>query len=517
MPVIEESFRRTEFERIDSEKPVFDHDRLLVPPALVRSISRESFRRIAFFFRKSHLILLTQKYHDPDSSENDRFVIGTLLENACVAAKGSLSLCQDAGTVVIYGWKNESIYTGADDAEELAQGALESYRNHSLRASQIGAHSFFEEYNTGENQPVQVHIEAYHGVRPQFRFLFAAKGGGSSNKTAFFSLSKAFLEKGRFEAFLEEQIRGIGTDACPPYRLAIVVGGTSPELNLEILKLATTEILDPLPYDESSWIFRDQEWEHRVLDIAKKSTLGAQFKGSDLALDARVIRLPRHAASCPVSIGLSCCAHRNALAYIDQTGVYLEKLCTDPAGVNLQTQIQRVDLDSPNLRETLSHFVPGDTLLISGTILIARDAAHYKWAQIIDSGQKLPDYLLQYPIFYAGPSVPPPGAVIGSIGPTTAGRMDDYADMLMSRGASLITIAKGGRSGPFIDACKKYGGFYLGAIGGAAALFAEQYVITNEIIDYPELGMEAVRIIRIKDVPVFMVIDSAGHYLFSLN
>jgi fumarate hydratase class I len=542
LPIITESFRLTDFDAflsIAGEKPTVKEGRLFIPPTLLRQTAEECFRQLAFYLRERHLRLLSEA---PDPSPHDRLVLQALLDNADIACQGELALCQDTGTAIVYGWKDESVCTGCDDAEELAQGALTAYQTQHLRASQVGFESFFDEYNTGTNAPAQVHIAACPDSLggPRYRFLLVAKGGGSSNKTAYFSLTKAFLEPERFERFLEEQISALGTAACPPYRLAVVVGGTSPEQNLEILKLATTEVLDPAPFEGASWIRRDRYWEERTMDMGKRSGLGAQFGGTNLLLDTRVLRLPRHAASCPVSIGVSCAAHRNMLGFIDADGIHLERLCRSPSSVVLNAgearqapcstkppvkppvnrvrhqsapHSQHIDLNValPTLCSTLSQFSVGDRLLLSGSLLVARDAAHQKWYQEWAAGRQLPDYLMQHPIFYAGPSAPPPGKITGSIGPTTAGRMDYYADALMSAGASRVTIAKGNRSQHWVAACQQYGGFYLGTIGGAAALVAEKHITGDTVIDYPELGMEAVRRIEVCDLPVFVITDDKGN------
>ncbi|MDR2364004.1 MAG: FumA C-terminus/TtdB family hydratase beta subunit [Spirochaetaceae bacterium] len=545
--LIADAFRKTQFKlpQAPGEKPVLSGGRLFIPPALLRRAAEEAFSSLAFYFRESHLELLAGPLSDPELSPNDRWVLSSLLENALIAARGELALCQDTGTAVIYGWKDEGVYTGGDDGAELEAGTARAYEKNHLRFSQIAPSSFFEEYQTGNNLPAQIRLEALpgEGPNPRYCFLFAAKGGGSSNKTAYFSKTKALLEENAFDAFLAEKIPALGTAACPPYRLAVVVGGTSPEVNLEVLKLATTEILDGAPFFASpggsagqnrGWIFRDPYWENRVMEIGRKSGLGAQFGGTSLLLDARVLRLTRHAASCPVSIGVSCNAHRNLLAYIDGEGLHLEKLAEAPGeffarrgipvsaagpglgGGSTEEDIPRIGLDRPlgEIRAALSRLRAGDRVLLSGKLLVARDAAHLRWHTLITRGRELPEYLFKYPIYYAGPAATPPGKVIGSLGPTTAQRMDPYGEEFMSRGASLVTLAKGNRSPQWRGACKKYGGFYLGAIGGAAALSAERHIISGEIIDYPELGMEAVRLIEVRDLPAFILIDDKGEGLY---
>ncbi|MDR1904166.1 MAG: FumA C-terminus/TtdB family hydratase beta subunit [Treponema sp.] len=544
--IINAAFQNTRFTALDGEKPELRDGRLFVPSSLLRCLAEECFRSIAFYFRESHLACLAGALVDPASSANDRITLKALLKNALIAAKGELALCQDTGTAVVYGWKPEAVFTGGCDAAELEAGTAAAYLKNHLRASQVAPLSFFEEYNTGNNLPAQIRIEAVPCTAAglTYRFLFAAKGGGSSNKTSLFSMSKALLEEKTFEEFLEDKIRSLGTAACPPYRIAVVIGGTSPEINLDILKLATTEILDKAPYFEEykgplSPLLRDTYWEEKVLEIGRKTGIGAQFGGRQFLLDARVIRMPRHAASCPVSIGVSCSAHRNMLAYIDRNGAYVEELCRDPgrfldsysislpdlSGVSddnraadrdARAGVYKLDLNLPlqAVRAGLDSLRIGDRLSLCGKLLVARDAAHLKWHELILAGKELPQYLSRHPIYYAGPAATPPGMVIGSLGPTTAQRMDRYAEELMSRGVSLITLAKGNRGGTWTEACKKYGGFYLGTIGGAAALLAEENVVAGEVLDYPELGMEAVRLIEVRELSAFIIVDNKGNELY---
>jgi fumarate hydratase class I len=557
-PIINKAFQNTPFTALEGEKPELRDGWLFVPPSLLRNLAEECLKSTAFYFRESHLACLAAALTDPASSANDRITLKALLKNAVIAAKGKLALCQDTGTAVIYGWKPESVVTGADDAAELEAGTESAYLKNHLRSSQVAPLSFFEEYNTGSNLPAQIHLEAVPCTPPSmpdacqdnagdlsYRFLFIAKGGGSSNKTALFAMSKALLEEKTFEEFLEEKIGLLGTAACPPYRIAVVIGGTSPELNLDILKLATTEILDGAPYFEEGkggYLLRDRYWEGKVIEIGRKTGIGAQFGGRQFFLDARVLRMPRHAASCPVSIGVSCSAHRNMLAYIDRNGARIEKLCFKPGAFldslgiglsdvsllsdsdknlaktakNARSGIYKLDLNLPvkDLCAELDGLRAGDRLSLWGKLLVARDAAHLKWHEHILAVKDLPGYLYRHPIYYAGPAAAPPGMHIGSLGPTTAQRMDCYAQELMSRGISLITLAKGNRSSAWTQACKKYGGFYLGTIGGAAALLAEENVVASEILDYPELGMEAVRLIEVKDLTAFIIVDNKGNELY---
>jgi len=581
--IIDKAFEKTGFRVFESALPEahasvsVQEGRLVVPASLLQELAREAFHDASFYLRRSHLAAWAALLEDPAATENDRFVVTALIRNALVAAEGELALCQDTGTSTIVAWKSEGIWTSADDDSFLATGTAQAYKRYYLRSSQVAARSMFDEYDTGDNQPSQIHIHAVPDSdgEPSYRFLFVAKGGGSANKTSLFQMTKALLEPARFEAFLREKVAALGVAACPPYRLAVVVGGTSSEENLSVLKLATTEILDnseyfgqepgagidnasnagstgsgsgfgPEPSAAHAWIHRDAFWERRLMEIASESGLGAQFGGIALAMDARVIRLARHAGSCPVSIGVSCSAHRNILAIIDRSGVRIEKLEKNPAAYlrslggtvarlaenhKPSTRVQRterpdladeipathinLDLSMTGLKEALSILSPGDRVLLSGTLLVARDAAHARWHALITKGNALPGYLKEHPIYYAGPSATPEGKTIGSFGPTTAQRMDGYAEELMSRGAALVTLAKGNRASSWTEACKRYGGFYLGTIGGAAALIAEENILESEILDYADLGMEAVRRIRVRDLPAFLVTDDKGGELYS--
>ena len=540
-PVIRKAFDKTKFRTLDTggEKPRVEGDRLIIPPALLTKTAEECFKDIAFYFRESHLDLISKPLGEASTPDNDRQVLKWLLENAVISSKGELTLCQDTGTAIIYGWKDEGVYSGGEDTEALEEGAAAAYKKNHLRASMTAASSFFGEFNTKTNLPAQFRIEATHpgSGKPAFRFLFVAKGGGSSNKTSLFAMTKALLEKDNFEAFLREKIASLGTAACPPYRLAFFIGGTSPELNLEVLKLATCEALDDAPYfpegeeikdGSRGWIWRDKYWEERAMQIARETGFGAQFGGENLLLDVRILRMPRHAAACPVSMGVNCIAHRNMMAYIDSDGVHVEQLAQDPAaflqkkGIDLSAKKEggaegiRINLEKPikEICAELTKHKVGTMLLLSGKILVARDAAHLKWHTLLKEGKPLPEYLPKYIIYYAGPSATPPGKIIGSLGPTTAGRMDPYGDAFMNQGFSLITLAKGNRSEGWKQACAKYGGFYLGGLGGGAALLAEENVIGDELVDYPELGMEAVRLITVKDLPAFILIDDKNNSLY---
>lgn len=545
--IIGAAFAAARFEPLDmgDHRPRMSSGRLMVEPSALRILAREAFRSASFYLRRSHLALWAEAIEDGSLSENDRIILEALIRNAAIAAEGALPLCQDTGTATVVGWKDESVATGGRDDEALSTGIADAYGSCNLRSSQVGALSFFDEFDTRDNLPAQIRIEAGEdgASGPSYRFLFIAKGAGSANKTSLSMLSKALLEERAFDSFLAEKIAALGTAACPPYRLAVVVGGTSPEENLSMLKLATTELLDAaLPFGpgedeahsrERGWIRRDSYWEGRLMDHARRSGLGAQFGGSSLALDARVLRLPRHAGSCPVSVGVSCSAHRNILAVIDADGVRLEKLERAPAAflrarggraaelvgrasAEADAGLPRIDLDRPmaEIRAQLGKLAVGDRMLLSGRLLVARDAAHLRWHALIREGKPLPAYLRDHPIYYAGPADTPEGKVIGSFGPTTAQRMDPYGEELMSRGASLVTLAKGNRAGSWADACAAHGGFYLGTVGGAAALLAEENILESEVLDYEELGMEAVRRIRVDRLMAFLLVNDRGEDLY---
>jgi fumarate hydratase class I len=533
LQLIRERFEKTEYTAFETaEKPVLRDGRLFVPAACLEALALEAFRRMAFFYRRTHLELLAAACDMAGTGASERLLINSLLENAVIAAEGRLPLCQDTGTAFVYAWKPENVITGADDRAALERGIGAAYKKYRLRASQLVPVSFFDERNTGNNLPACIHTEAVPPedplgeASPGYRFMFAAKGGGSSNKTSYFPASPDILSEAEFDRFLREKITALGTAACPPYRLAVVAGGLSPEHNLETLKLATTELLDGAPYfgapeaaasERPFPVYRDSFWEKRAMEIAEQSGLGAQLGGKRLVLDVRVLRLGRHAASCPVSIGVSCTAHRNMLAFIDKRGIFLEKLEENPAGF-LKTVLKdwpsaapdghetpRVSLDRPmtELCALLSGFKTGTALLVSGKMLVARDAAHLAWRKLIENRAPLPEYLFKYPVFYSGPSETPAGCVTGSIGPTTSARMDGFAKELLPLGASLVTAGKGGRSALWTETARKYGGAYLIAAGGAAALIASANVISVKVIDYPELAMEAVRLLEVKDLRVF--------------
>lgn len=525
---------------------------LIVDGKILAVFAEQAFKRLSFTFPQEHLESLLKVACDPASSENDRLVAVKLLENAVIAAKGTLPLCQDTGVAQVFAWKDSSVYSilnaadgtasFASDTEALTAGVGKAYKENNLRFSINIPSSLFDEKNSATNLPAQVDVFSTNGSgEPSYRFLFCAKGGGSSNKTDFTCATKALLNPQSFERFLQTKIAALGTAACPPYTIAVVIGGLSPEQNLQTLKLATTGYWDAVEAlnevgSAIRWTdtvggvrpLRCKDWEERVLHIAAETGLGAQFGGFHLAAHARVFRLPRHGASCFASIGVSCNAHRNLVGYISREGAFLQKNVSDPrpffekaaaytSGADAHHgEPVKVDLSSIDVaRAKLSDYPVGQAFLFSGEILVARDAAHARWKALLESGKPLPDYTLHYPILYAGPAETPKGAVIGSFGPTTANRMDPYADDLMSRGAALITIAKGNRSEQWRTACKKYGAFYLGTIGGAAALIAEKHITARKVLDYPDLGMEAVQLISVKDLPVFLITDDKGNDFYA--
>lgn len=512
------------------------NDAVEIDSELIYKTIKTCFEKLSFTFPKRHLEHLIAAALNPNASDNDRYVCASLLKNATVAAKQKLPLCQDTGIANIFGWKDTSVVVNGDEHNSISNAVKEVYINKKLRFSTTQPDSFFTEHDPKNNLPANVMLfsSSKKDSLPAYHFLCCAKGGGSSNKTSFVQGTKANLNDASFESFVTEKIKALGTSACPPYTIAVVAGGLSPEQNLLALKLATAGCYDSKEKIErlnnsgslNCNSFRDEEWEKRVLKIAEKTGLGAQFGGTQMALEAIVIRLPRHGASCPLSVGVSCSAHRNLEAYINKDGIYIEQTELHPenlkdfskavsfADLNPKTNSQTICLNTDDgidkCKDKLDKLKCGTRIQVSGTILVARDAAHARWKQLIDNGEQLPDYCTKYPICYAGPAQTPDGYVIGSFGPTTAGRMDSYGDLLMSRGTSLITLAKGNRSKYWSDCCKKYGAFYLGTIGGAAALIAESYITDVKVIDYPELGMEAVRLVKVKNLPAFILTDNKG-------
>lgn len=490
---------------------------LLIQDALLETVSNRAFNVASFRFEESHIRDLILCCNKPSSSKNDKLVIASILQNAQIAFEGKLPLCQDTGVANIFGFKDNNVVVNGNEYAALSRGALSAYKANNLRFSTVKAKDFFTEYDPKDNSPAFIFLEEKcpQSSPPEYQFLFCAKGGGSSNKTQFFQCTKALLNKEAFTNFLKENIPNLGVSACPPYTICCVVGGLSPEQNLLALKLATCTV-DIAPVDT--------ELSSLLQKIACDCGYGAQFGGARMCLNAKVLRLPRHAASCPVSIGVSCSAHRNIKAFIDKDGAFIQKT-VEPALVEgfasassysiSETQTIFTDRGIKNMTENLRKIAVGAMVQISGKILVARDAAHARWYSLLQEGKSLPSYCMQYPICYAGPSQTPQGFVIGSFGPTTAGRMDFYAQSLMSQGASLVTIAKGNRSKEYSKMCKKYGGFYLGAIGGVAALIASTYIKSQEIIDYSDLGMEAVRLVEVVKLPVFVLIDDKGNDFYA--
>ncbi len=497
---------------------------LLVEPRALTMLAEEAFHDVSFYFRTRHLEGLAGILDDPKSSQNDRFVAAALLKNAIIAAEGLLPTCQDTGTANIIAHKGERVLTGVNDVRWLARGVFDAYAENNLRYSQVVPASMFDEENTGTNLPAQVDITAEPGA--DYTFLFVAKGGGSSNKTSLYQENKSLLtSEMRLEGFLAEKIKSIGVAACPPYRLAVVIGGTSPEMCLKTVKLASTGYLDDLVTKPGApgEAYRDLAWEKRVLALAQANGLGAQFGGKYFALEARVIRLPRHAGSLPVGIGVGCNADRNAKAKITRRGVFLETLDRDPA--RFLPKLDRIegeagvpiDLDRPMddiVAEFARHPV-GTRVSLNGLLVVARDIAHARLKKILDEGKPLPEYFTTHPVYYAGPAKTPKGMPSGSFGPTTAQRMDGYIAEFMKAGASRVTLAKGNRSPAVIDACRESNGIYLGTIGGAAALVAKEHIRSSEVIDFPDLGMEAVHMIRVVNLPAFIIYDNKGHNLYA--
>jgi len=497
---------------------------LVVEPATLRRLTFEAVRDISHLFRPGHLQQLRNIIEDPDASANDRFVALEMLKNANVAAGGVLPSCQDTGTAVVIGKKGENVFTGADDEEMLSAGVYDAYTRTNLRYSQMAPLSMFEEKNTATNLPAQVELYAVPGET--YEFLFITKGGGSANKTFLFQQTPAVLNEASLLKFLDEHIRGLGTAACPPYHLAVVVGGMSAEFTLKTVKLASCRYLDTLPTsgNETGRAFRDVELEKKILQLTRETGIGAQFGGKYFAHDVRVIRLPRHAASCPIGIGVSCSADRQAKAKITREGVFLEQLERNPAKYlpdvgddELSGEVVKIDLTRPmsEIRATLSRYPIKTRLALSGPMVVARDIAHAKLKQRLDAGQDLPDYIKNHVVYYAGPAKKPEGYASGSFGPTTAGRMDAYVDLFQSKGGSMVMLAKGNRSRAVTDACEAHGGFYLGSIGGPAAILAKNCIKKVDALDYAELGMEAVWKIEVENFPAFIVVDDKGNDFFA--
>ena len=517
----------TEYEHLSSDfvsASEFEGQEILkIDPEALSLLSNEAIKAISFKLRTSHLKQVAAILDDPDASENDVMVALMLLKNASIAVNGILPACQDTGTAIVMGKKGENVRTGVDDAEHLSKGIHKTYQEENLRYSQTAPLSMYEEVNTKTNLPAQIDLYATEGSA--YKFLFITKGGGSANKTFLYQQTKALLNPKTLREFCIEKMKSLGTAACPPYHLAFVIGGTSAETCLKTVKMASTRYYDALPTsgNEHGRAFRDTELEAELLECARQVGIGAQFGGKYFALDVRVIRLPRHGASCPVGLGVSCSADRQARAKITKDGLFLEKLETNPAQFipekyqDWKFQGVEIDLDQgmEKTLETLSKYPVTTALSLSGTIIVARDSAHAKLKEILEEKGDFPDYYFkQYPVYYAGPAKTPEGYPSGSFGPTTAGRMDPYVDLFQENGASMVMLAKGNRSQMVTDACKKHGGFYLGSAGGPAALLAKEHIKSQEVVDFPELGMEAVWKIKVENFPAFILVDDKGNDFF---
>ncbi len=498
---------------------------LEVDPEVITLLTREAMHDIAHLLRPGHLAQLRGILDDPEASANDRFVALDLLKNAAIAAGGILPGCQDTGTAIVKAKKGQHVLTAGDgdDRAAIARGVFDTYVNTNLRYSQMAPTSFWDERNTGDNLPAEIKIEAVGG--DAYKFLFMAKGGGSANKSLLFQETKAVLNPASFAAFMDEKIRTLGTAACPPYHLGVVVGGTSAEHCLETAKLASARYYDSLPTapDGGAHGYRDLEMEAEILRIAQNTGIGAQFGGKYFCHDIRVIRLPRHGASCPIALAVSCSADRQALGKITRDGVFLEQLETDPARflpdidfADLNSDVVRIDLNRPmaDIRAELSKYPVKTRVMLSGPLVVARDIAHAKIKERLDRGEGLPQYLKDRAVYYAGPAKTPEGYASGSFGPTTAGRMDSYVDAFQAAGGSFVMLAKGNRSKAVTQACKTHGGFYLGSVGGPAARLARDCIRKVEVLEYPELGMEAVWSIEVEDFPAFIVVDDKGNDFF---
>jgi fumarate hydratase, class I len=495
---------------------------LKIDPKGLELLAKEAFSDVSFFLRPGHLQKLANILTDSEASDNDRFVAHTMLMNQLVSSEGELPTCQDTGTAIVMAKKGENVFTGSNDAEHLSKGVYDTYQERNLRYSQMAPLNMMDEKNTGSNLPAQIDIYSVEGNA--YEFLFMTKGGGSANKTYLYQQTKSLLTEENLTAFIKAKLKDLGTSACPPYHLAVVIGGTSAESTLKVVKEASAHNLDYLPVEgnEHGQAFRDLEWEKKIQKICEESEIGAQFGGKYFVHDVRVVRLPRHAASCPVGIGVSCSADRNIKAKITEDGIFLEQLEKNPAKyipkeAPTMAKAVDIDLDRPmaEVLAELSKYPVKTRLNLSGTLIVARDIAHAYIKKMIDDGKPMPDYFKNHPIYYAGPAKTPKGMASGSFGPTTAGRMDPYVDEFQSLGGSLIMIAKGNRSKEVTDACRKYKGFYLGSIGGPAAILAKDSIKLVELVDFEELGMEAVRKIRVENFPAFIIVDDKGNDFFA--
>ncbi len=494
---------------------------LKIDPKGLEIMAAEAIKDVSFLMRPAHLQKLKKILEDPGATDNDKFVAWIMLKNQVISAAGELPTCQDTGTAIVIGKKGEDVYTGVNDAEFLSRGVFEIYKEKNLRYSQIIPFSMFEEKNSGSNLPAQVDIYSKPGDK--YEFLFITKGGGSANKTFLYQQTKSLLNEENLTKFVKEKIKDLGTSACPPYHLALVIGGTSAEANLKVVKEASAGYLDSLPTtgNASGRAFRDIEWEKKIEKICQEYGVGAQFGGKYFVHDVRVIRMPRHAASCPVGIGVSCSADRNIKAKITSEGIFVEELERNPAkympakAPKLEEPVN-INLDRPmdEVLAELSKYRVKTRVNLTGTLIVARDMAHARIKQMLDEGKEMPDYFKNHPVYYAGPAKTPKGMASGSFGPTTAGRMDPYVDLFQSMGGSMIMLAKGNRSRQVIDSCKKHGGFYLGSIGGPAAVLANDNIKSVEVVDFEELGMEAVRKIRVENFAAFILTDDKGNDFF---
>ena len=499
------------------------HEILKVTPEALTLLSNTAFRDVNFLLRREHNEQVAKILSDPEASDNDKYVALMFLRNAEVAAKGKLPFCQDTGTAIIHGEKGQQVWTGFDDKEALSLGVYKTYTEENLRYSQNAPLDMYKEVNTKCNLPAQIDIDAEEGM--EYRFLCVVKGGGSANKSYLYQMTKAVLNPDTLVPFLVEKMKTLGTAACPPYHIAFVIGGTSAEKNLLTVKLASTHYYDGLPTtgDETGRAFRDVELEEKVWKEACKIGLGAQFGGKYFAHDIRIVRLPRHGASCPIGLGVSCSADRNIKAKINREGIWIEKLDDNPTRLIPEALRQpgegggvKINLDQPikNVLAELTKYPVSTRLSLNGTIIVARDIAHARLKERLDRGEDLPQYFKDHPVFYAGPAKTPAGMPCGSMGPTTAQRMDPYVDLFQSHGGSMIMIAKGNRTQQVTDACKKYGGFYLGSIGGPAAVLSSDGIKSIECVEYPDLGMEAIWKIRVEDFPAFILVDDKGNDFF---
>lgn len=494
---------------------------LKVEPEGLEKLAKEAFTDVSFYLRSAHLEKLAKILEDPEATDNDKFVAHTMLMNQAVSAEGELPTCQDTGTAIVMGKKGENVFTGANDAEYLSKGIFNTYAEKNLRYSQVVPFTMTKEKNTGTNLPAQIDIYSEQGN--SYEFLFMTKGGGSGNKTFLYQQTKALLTEENLSKFVQDKIMDLGTSACPPYHLALVIGGTSAEATLAAVKKASAGYFDNLPTEgnEGGQAFRDLEWEEKVTKICQESGVGAQFGGKYFVHDVRVIRLPRHAASCPVGLGVSCSADRNIKAKITEEGIFVEQLEKNPARflpskAPAMSPAVDIDLDQgmDKVLAELRKYPTKTRLNLSGTVIVARDIAHAQIKQMLDEGKPMPDYFKNHPVYYAGPAKTPAGMPSGSFGPTTAGRMDPYVDEFQSHGGSMIMLAKGNRSQAVTDACKKHGGFYLGSIGGPAAILAKNSIKSVEVVDFEDLGMEAVRKIKVENFPAFIIVDDKGNDFF---